>query len=70
MNRFSSMTDDQIYKSLESMRASRKIAREAEDAGLVSALQSYIDGMIAVLIERNTDLHTTAADIRYFENHD
>jgi hypothetical protein len=51
------------------MRASRKIAREAKDEGLVAALQAYINGMITVLIDRNTDPHTTAADIRYFENY-
>jgi hypothetical protein len=69
MSRFSDLTDDQIYTSLSSMRASRKIAREAQDEGLVAALQVYINGMITTLIERNTDPHTTAADIRYFENH-
>lgn len=69
MSRFSHMSDEQIHASLSSMRASRKIAREAKDEGLVAALQAYINGMITVLIDRNTDPHTTAADIRYFENY-
>lgn len=67
---FSNFTNEQISTSLSSMKASRKIAQEAKCYGLVESLQYYIDQMIEVLISRNDDPHTSAADIRYFENQD
>ncbi len=70
MSRFAELTTEQIYASLEKMKANRRIAREQEATGLVESFQSYIDGLIEVLIDRNTDPHTTAADIRYYENQD
>ena len=70
MTRFTDLTTEQVYASLEKMKANRRIAREQEATGIVESLQSYIDSLIEVLIERNTDPHTTAADIRYYENQD
>ncbi len=70
MSRFTDLTTEQVYASLEKMKANRRIAREQEATGLVESLQSYIDNLIEILIERNTDPHTTSADIRYYENQD
>ena len=56
------MTDTAIRKAI-------KFLREARDAGIdAQDNQQMIDGMIDELIRRNTDHHTTAADIRYFES--
>jgi len=68
MSRFSELTTDQVHSALTSMRLNRRSAELADDSGLASAFQRYIDNLIDVLIDRNTDPHTTPADIRFFEN--
>ncbi len=68
MSRFSELTTNQVYTALDNMVSNRQLAQRFNDKGLVESLQYYIDQLAEVLVERNTDPCTTAADIRYFVN--
>lgn len=58
-----------VQRAVANMRISRDMAAAANDTGLTRAIQDKMDGLIERLVALNTDPHTTAADIRYFENY-
>ena len=69
------MTVDQIRTALGHMETNYGLAMDAGDHGLANAFHDKIDWLWSELVRliQADDIHTTEADIRYFEglhNHD